>query len=414
VAIWPAHGEFPLAGEARQNYFDSIFHSVAVVGINTSAQIEAAIVGRPVYTILDDAYAETQAGTLHFRYLADDEFGHLHAAATLDEHAAQLERAVDGEVPGDLNERFLRRFVRPFGLDVSATELAVEAIEALGARGPLPRERGPAAGPVVRLGLRPLAARSAAARRREKQARSGLEPAAELKAAVRTLAETGAAWSIAAERWRGSATHELLYWIPFLRWALLARPELRGRLAVAARPDAVHLYEDLDARVVALEDGDDVQTVLGTPDVVVLEPGLVERHGQMLAATDPFARLHDRRLQFAPLPVPEASEGCVAVDGTFPPPAAEHRSLTGLAGEARTEAITGSSAFLGSFGPDACVAVLAGRPAVVVEPPPESTGDLRLLGRLAHGPYGAVLVVSPDEPDPLAVLARERSTVGAT
>ena len=27
VAIWPAHGEFPLAGEARQNYFDSIFHS---------------------------------------------------------------------------------------------------------------------------------------------------------------------------------------------------------------------------------------------------------------------------------------------------------------------------------------------------------------------------------------------------
>ena len=53
VAIWPAHGEFPLAGEARQNYFDSIHHSAAVVGINTSAQIEAAIVGRPVYTILD-------------------------------------------------------------------------------------------------------------------------------------------------------------------------------------------------------------------------------------------------------------------------------------------------------------------------------------------------------------------------
>ena len=34
----------------------------AVVGINTSAQIEAAIVGRPVYTILDDEFAETQAG----------------------------------------------------------------------------------------------------------------------------------------------------------------------------------------------------------------------------------------------------------------------------------------------------------------------------------------------------------------
>jgi hypothetical protein len=364
-----------------------------------------------VYTILDTAYADTQAGTLHFRYLADDEFGHLHAAAALDEHAAQLERAVDGEVPGDLNERFLRRFVRPFGLEVPATERAVEAIEALGARGPLPPERGPAAGPVVRLGLRPLAARAAAARRRQKQARPGLEPAAELKAALRRLAEADS--SIAAERWQGSETHELLYWIPFLRWGLLALPELRGRLAVAARPDAVHLYADLDTHVVALEDGEDVKAVLGAPEVAVLEPGLVEQHRKTLAATDPFARLHDRRLQFAPLPASEAVEGLVAVDGTFPPPATEHRSLAGLVGEGRTEAITASSAFLGSFGPDACVAVLAGRSAVVAEPSPEDLDDLLLLGRLAQGPYGAVLAVSPDEPDPLAALAREQLPVGA-
>jgi hypothetical protein len=411
VAVWPAHGEFPLAGEARQNYFDSIFHSAAVVGINTSAQIEAAIVGRPVYTILDAAYADTQAGTLHFRYLADDEFGHLREAAGLDEHAAQLERALDGEVSDDLNERFLRRFVRPFGLGVPATALAVDAIEALGARGQLPPERGPTAGPVVRLGLRPLAARAAAARRRQKQARSVLEPAAELKAAARRLAEADS--SIAAERWRGSETHELLYWIPFLRWALLTMPELRGRLAVAARPDAVHLYEELDARVLALENGEDVLTLLGMAEVVVLEPGLVERHRKTLAATDPFGRLHDRRLQFAPLRASEAAERSVAVDGTFPAPAAEHRSLSGLVGEARTEAIARSSAFLGSFGADACVAVLAGRPAVVAEPSPENADDLRLLARLAQGPYGAVLAVPPDEPDPLALLHREPLPIGA-
>lgn len=411
VTIWPAHGEFPLAGEARQNYFDSIFHSTAVVGINTSAQIEAAIVGRPVYTILDAEYADTQAGTLHFRYLADDEFGHLHAGASLDEHAAQLERAVEGEVPGDLNERFLRTFVRPFGLDVAATDLAVDAVEALGARGPLPPERGPAAGPVVRLGLRPLATRAAAARRRQKQARSSLSPAAELKAALRRLAEADS--SIAAERWQGSDTHEILYWIPFLRWGLLALPELRGRLVVAARPDALHLYADLDAHVAALEDGEDVRTLLGSPDVVVLEPVVVERHRATFAATDPFARLHDRRLQFAPLQASETAEAAVAVDGTFPPPAAEHRSVAGLVGEARIEAVAGSAAFLGSFGADACVAVLAGRPAVVAEPSPEDMDDLRLLGRLAQGPHGAVLVVPRDEPDPLAVLARERLPVGA-
>ena len=187
-------------------------------------------------------------------------------------------------MPSDLNERFLRRFVRPFGLDVAATALAVDAIEELGRQGSLSPGRGPAAGPLVRLGLRPLAARAAAERRRQKQSRSRLEPSAELKAAVRRLAEAGPETAIAAERWRGSETRELLYWIPFLRWAVLTMPELRGRLAVAARPEAVHWYEDLDARVVALEEGEDVLTVLAAPEVVHLEPGLVERHVQTLAA----------------------------------------------------------------------------------------------------------------------------------
>jgi hypothetical protein len=366
-----------------------------------------------VFTILDAEYADTQAGTLHFRYLADGDFGHLHAAATLDEHAAQVQQAVDGAVPDDLNERFLRRFVRPFGLDVRATERAVDAIEALGSRGPLPPGHGPAAAPVVRLALEPLARRAAASRRRQKQKRSGLEPAAELKAAVRRLAEARPDAAIAAEPWRGSEVHELLYWIPFLRWALLALPELRGRLTVAARADAVHWYGNLDAHVVALEDGEDVRTVLGSPEVVLLDTGVVERHLTMLAATDPFARLHDRRLQFAPLPAPAVAERRVAVDGTIAAPSAESRSLEGLGGEARTLAIAHSSGFLGSFGADACVAVLAGRPAVVAEPAPEDSADLGLLGRLAQGPYGSVQAVSAGDADPLALLARDPLPVGA-
>ena len=187
------------------------------------------------YTILDAQYADTQAGTLHFRYLADDQFGHLHAAGTLEEHAAQLERALDGEVPSDLNERFLRRFVRPFGLDVAATALAVDAIEELGRQGSLSPGRGPAAGPLVRLGLRPLAARAAAERRRQKQSRSRLEPSAELKAAVRRLAETRPETAIAAERWPGSETRRapLLDPLPALGTPRNARAprQARGRRA---------------------------------------------------------------------------------------------------------------------------------------------------------------------------------------
>src|SRR5439155_21965522 len=101
VVVWPPLGQEPLDDIGRQNYFDSLYHSAAVVGINTSAQIEAAIVGRPVHTILAEQYRETQNGTLHFHYLVDPEFGHVHVARTLEEHAQQLERSLaEGDAEG--------------------------------------------------------------------------------------------------------------------------------------------------------------------------------------------------------------------------------------------------------------------------------------------------------------------------
>src|SRR5206468_963552 len=54
--VWPRFGEEPLSDAARQNYFESIYYAAAVFGINTSAQIESAIVGRPVHTLLSDEF----------------------------------------------------------------------------------------------------------------------------------------------------------------------------------------------------------------------------------------------------------------------------------------------------------------------------------------------------------------------
>src|SRR4051812_39714879 len=51
VAVWPAERPNPVEAAARDEYFDSLHHAEAVVGVNTSAMIEAAIVGRPVLTI---------------------------------------------------------------------------------------------------------------------------------------------------------------------------------------------------------------------------------------------------------------------------------------------------------------------------------------------------------------------------
>ena len=77
VAVWPKGGETPQDDASRDNYYDSIHHAAAVVGINTTAQIESAILGRPVHTVLDHEFERTQQGTLHFDYLKDDDYGHL-------------------------------------------------------------------------------------------------------------------------------------------------------------------------------------------------------------------------------------------------------------------------------------------------------------------------------------------------
>jgi hypothetical protein len=130
VRFWPRLGEAPHDDASRRNYFDSIYHAAAVVGINTTAQIESAIVDRPVHTLLAEEFRETQEGTLHFRYLNADEFGLLHAGRTFEEHAAQLEDSLQGRGNDGRNARFVQRFVRPLGLDRSATDAVAEAIEA--------------------------------------------------------------------------------------------------------------------------------------------------------------------------------------------------------------------------------------------------------------------------------------------
>jgi hypothetical protein len=64
-----AEGANPLDEASRAQYHDSIYHSAAVVGVNTSALIESAIVGRAVYTVLAPEFRDTQEGTLHFHHL---------------------------------------------------------------------------------------------------------------------------------------------------------------------------------------------------------------------------------------------------------------------------------------------------------------------------------------------------------
>ncbi len=132
AAVYPRNGANPVDEHDREDYFDSIFHSEAVLGINTSAMVEATILGRPVLSILDSEFEATQEGTLHFRHLLPENGGFLEVARSLDEHVAQLEAVIADPAPYQRRVAdFVDRFVRPLGRDQNATERLVTGLEAL-------------------------------------------------------------------------------------------------------------------------------------------------------------------------------------------------------------------------------------------------------------------------------------------
>jgi hypothetical protein len=130
VVVWPRTGAHPVAAQARADFFDTLAHSSAVVGINTTAMIEAAILGKSVLTVLVPEFA--QETTLHFHNLKVENGGFLHVAANLGEHTRQLGSVLDEDEAGAERRRaFVESFVRPGGVDLPAATIGAAAIEEL-------------------------------------------------------------------------------------------------------------------------------------------------------------------------------------------------------------------------------------------------------------------------------------------
>ncbi len=117
----------------QQAFFECLHHSAACVGLNTSAELEAGIVGRPVLTVLADDEAITgQANTLHFHYLLKENGGFVESAESLDVHLRQLEETLGPVATREPSiHAFVRKFLRPRGdrrvSDVLAEELVTQA-----------------------------------------------------------------------------------------------------------------------------------------------------------------------------------------------------------------------------------------------------------------------------------------------
>jgi hypothetical protein len=130
----------PVDDQGRADYFDSLYYSAAVVGITTSAFLEAAIVDRPVMSFYADDLVPEHEASLHFQHLVDAEHGLLTMGDSLEHHEQQLAGVLAGPSEDLLlrQRRFVRAFLRPRGMDVPATHVVADALERLPAT---PRSR---------------------------------------------------------------------------------------------------------------------------------------------------------------------------------------------------------------------------------------------------------------------------------
>lgn len=122
-------GAAPVDAQSKNDYFDAIVHSSGVMGLVTSAFLEAAIADRPVFTITLPALAVHQTDMAHFRYLLEVADGLPAVATTFEAHVSQLAAVVDGDEHWRQRQRkFLEAFVRPGGLDAAATDRFVSVL----------------------------------------------------------------------------------------------------------------------------------------------------------------------------------------------------------------------------------------------------------------------------------------------
>lgn len=234
--------------DSDQQLFDSVHHAHAVVGLNTSAMLEAAIVGRPVHTLLIPGFNEGQVGTIHFSYLVESYGGLATVAREFSEHQRQLAAVLRGDPSFSTRSRaFAEQFLRPHGVERPVAAILAAEIERAAAVVKRPRAE-PWHYPLLRRALRAWLRRRPVARRAAVDGTvigtsQSLRP---VKTALEEI-QLGTA-PVFVGPWSDSAGNELLYWIPFVRWIAATYGLPPERLIVLTRGGLREWYGPLAHR----------------------------------------------------------------------------------------------------------------------------------------------------------------------
>jgi hypothetical protein len=138
--VWPLDDSGFYGVSGANSLFNTLFHADLIVGLNTTAMIEAAILNKPVLTPRIVDQPQVRQGTnemYHFRYISSETGGFVRVAETMQEHLRQLKHALlHPEAYRKGAEDFVEHFVRPCGRTKPATLILADTLESLASSGP--------------------------------------------------------------------------------------------------------------------------------------------------------------------------------------------------------------------------------------------------------------------------------------
>jgi SAM-dependent methyltransferase len=125
--VFPDQVSYPTNADDRASFFNSLYHAAAIIGLNTSAMIEAAILDKPVLTFKGHDSEDSQVGNLHFKHLAES--GCVHVAETMDGLLTALSECLAApQEKSGAREAFVHSFVRPQGPDKAPSKILADLI----------------------------------------------------------------------------------------------------------------------------------------------------------------------------------------------------------------------------------------------------------------------------------------------
>lgn len=130
ITVIPKKSSLPSNNEAFQLFLETMSYAEVFVGINTSSMLDGVILGKPGIALMVDKYNKTQRESVYFKDLMKANIlDHVQGSA---ECVNAIKRILDGQDNHRSDrEAFIRKYIRPRGLEKSAGEFAVDEIEDL-------------------------------------------------------------------------------------------------------------------------------------------------------------------------------------------------------------------------------------------------------------------------------------------